>query len=59
MDHNFINAALVFGPHPAVVISPVTRIDSFEESQIFNLTTFVSNLMLESILFSSPYLVLF
>ena len=59
MDHNFINAALVFEPPPVVVISPVTRIDSFEESQIFHLTTFVSNLRLESILFSSPYFVLF
>ena len=51
----FLNTTLVFASPPVAVMFPVTWIYASEQSQKFALITFVSNLMLKSFLFPSPY----
>ena len=55
----FLNATSAFSILPVTVIYPVRRIYASEKWQRLDLTTFVSNLMLESFSFPSQYSVLF
>ena len=54
-----LNAALVSAVPPLAVMSPVTRIYASEKSQILDLITFVSNLIIEPFSSPSPYSALF
>ena len=55
----FLNAALVSALLSTIAIPPLARIYASEESQSFDLITFVSNLMLESFWFLLSNSVLF